>query len=106
MRRNEGIAVSSLRQPFDEHRVKRIRIDGLGDKIIHPRLKAGTTVFLERIGRHRQDGNLAAAEQPADGAGGFQSVHFRHLDVHQDEVIGGDAGLVDGFSAIARRVDL
>ncbi len=48
---------------------------------------------------------MLPARQGADGAGGVQAVHDRHLHVHQDQVVGGGAGLLDGFPAVGRQVD-
>ena len=53
------------------------------------RCEAGRDILGTRIGAQRQDRNGAPAARQfhrANLAGGGQSIHNRHLDIHQDHV--------------------
>ena len=66
--------------------VKLAGVDGFCHKVIHAGFKARIAIFLEGIRRHGQNRQVAPFGQCAQGQGGFQAIHFRHLDVHQDQV--------------------
>ena len=60
-------------------------------------------VALHGVGRQCDDGNPAhCAVERADGAQGFQSVHFGHVYIHQDDVEFMVLDFVHGFNAIIR----
>jgi hypothetical protein len=77
------------------------QFDRFGDVIVHAGPQALFPILVEGIGGHGQDGERAAAGQPADGRGGLQPVHDRHLDVHQHQVKGGLVHHLDrGFAIV------
>jgi hypothetical protein len=43
--------------------------------------------------------------QGADQARGLQTVHLRHLDIHQNQLVGGRLCFVQGFQAIDGNID-
>src|SRR5579871_1965883 len=43
---------------------------------------------------------------PADGGSGFESIHLRHLDIHQDGGDGFPANCLNGLAAIEGELDL
>lgn len=55
---------------------------------IHPGSKAAVAVFFEGMGGEGDDGRALAGELLAlsDFGGGLEAVHFRHLNVHQNEI--------------------
>jgi len=59
-------------------------VGGHGDDDGLPR--GGFCVGLVGVG---VAGCLGVGVAGADDAGGFEAIHFGHLDVHEDEVIGG-----------------
>jgi hypothetical protein len=65
------------------------RADGLAQIFVHSGPQKGLAVALEGMGGQGHDRN-GRVEIPAligpDGPGGFQTVHFRHLDIHEDDV--------------------
>jgi hypothetical protein len=50
-------------------------------------------------------GTVFLCASGADGAGRLEAVHVRHLHVHQDQVVGGGASLVEGLAAIDGDID-
>jgi hypothetical protein len=91
-------------QPLQQLGVELLRFDRLGDKVAHSCSVAGGTVLVEGIGRHGQNRDFGAAGQEPDRARRIQAVQHRHLDVHQDKVVGDVGGLGDGFAAVLRDV--
>lgn len=88
------------RQPAQQGGVQRLGIDRLGDMVVHARSEAGVAVFVEGVRGHGQDRGGRVGRQRADPARRLQPVHHRHLDVHQDQVVGavarhGEGGLAD-----------
>ncbi len=65
-----------------------LRADRLGNVFIHAGEQAELAVALEGVGGHGNDRHVPAVQPlaSADGQGGLQAVHFRHLHVHQHEV--------------------
>ena len=89
---------------MEQGSVERSGIDRLADVVVHARSQALLSILDKGVGGHRQDGRVFPARQGADSPGGLQSVHDRHLYIHQDQVVGSDACLGDGFLAVCRRV--
>jgi hypothetical protein len=59
-----------------------------------------------RICGQRDDGNTAHRSiQLANDLGSGRAVHFRHLDVHQDEIVRDSLDGFDGLRAIGDDVD-
>ncbi len=74
--------------------------DVLEDEAAGAGLEGPVDVFVGVEGRQDDDleGPVGLFE---DGSGGGKAVHFRHADVHQDDVGSVLAGGVDGFEAVA-----
>mmetsp|Transcript_18214 Transcript_18214/g.43670 ORF Transcript_18214/g.43670 Transcript_18214/m.43670 type:complete len:579 (-) Transcript_18214:81-1817(-) len=53
--------------------------------VVHAGIQAALAFLVEGVRRHRQDGQLRALGQAADGTCGIQPVQDRHLNVHQHE---------------------
>ena len=80
-------------------------LDRLGDEVVHSGLFASQPVFVEGVGGHRQNRRLAATRQGANGAGGFEAVHVRHLHVHQNQRVSRRARLIQRLPAVGRHID-
>ena len=50
-----------------QHLVELLRIDWLGNMIVHPGFKAESAIIIERVGRHRQDGRVDIERIGPDG---------------------------------------
>ena len=74
--------------------------------VVHAGGQAGTAVVAEGVGGHGQDGRAGMARHGAQGAGGLQAVHHRHLHVHQHQVVVALGGQAHGLLAIGGQVDL
>ncbi len=73
--------------------------DRLGEVVVHTGGDARLAVALHGVGGHGDDpdrlGAALGRDRPgADAAGGLQTVHLRHLHVHQHEVV---RELLDGL---------
>ena len=80
-------------------------IDGLGQIIVHARRQTGVAIALHGIGGHGDDHHIALARrQAADNAGGGQSVHARHLHVHEDQIVVAALDQGDRLAAIVGHV--
>ena len=73
--------------------------------IVHARLKAPVAIFPGCVGGHRDHRQGLQAGIPADFARGLQSVHDRHLHVHQDDVVAARLRLFDSQAAIFGKSD-
>jgi len=85
-------------------------INGFGDIAVHSGGQAAFAVSLHGVSGNSNDGNVRAGSQfPfADASGSLQAVHFRHLDVHQDDVEVVESIFFpefQGFNAVVRRSD-
>ncbi len=58
--------------------------------IVHARGKTIFNIILIHIRGHRDDGQFPPALrlQTADAPGRFKAVHFRHLQIHEDQIVG------------------
>jgi hypothetical protein len=56
--------------------------------VVHAHAQGLGPVLGEGIGRHRQDRCLGVGRQGTDATRRFQAIHHRHLDVHQDQLVG------------------
>src|SRR5579875_19961 len=65
-----------------------LNVQGLGDVTVHSSGEAAFFVAAHGVGGHGDDGNVLASEAlvAANGSGGFEAIHFGHLNVHQDRV--------------------
>jgi hypothetical protein len=80
------------------------------DRLSHEVDHAAVTPFisLKQIGvrRHGDDRcRSGRGRQRPNRTGGGEAVHLRHLDVHQDRVIGPPLSRFDRFGAVDGRVD-
>ena len=68
---------------------------GVGYKAVHAGFQGQLAVLLKGVGRHGDDGDprLGRIVQLADELGRLVAVHGRHLDVHEDHVIGSGGGI-------------
>ena len=87
-------------QPLEQGLVERIRVNRLGDKIVHPGIHAGLAVFREGICRHRQDRDCGRGGSRPNTPSRLKPIHHRHLHVHQDQVKWLLAHFLQGVSAI------
>src|SRR5437660_7061186 len=71
-----------VRKPFDD-RAQRGELNGFGEVVVHPRREAGLAVAFQRVRRHRDDRNVAAADGlgAADLARRLEPVDLGHLAV-------------------------
>jgi hypothetical protein len=68
-----------------------LAIERLDQKTVHAGLETGIAVFHQGVGGECEDRRAPAGFAGlagADAFGGLDAVKLRHLDVHQDEVIG------------------
>ena len=80
-------------------------IERLDQKAVHAGLETGVPIFHQRVGGERKDRRAAAGLSGFAGAdllGGFDAVELRHLDVHQNQIIGraGGFGREPGFQRL------
>lgn len=78
------------RQPTLQGGAQRGELNWLGDIVIHPHRQTAFTVALHRMGGHGDDRHrwiqhtcLTAADMQC----GLKTVHFRHLAIHQHQII-------------------
>ncbi len=91
-RRRAALRFRGWFHPLIEHAREHGTIHGLGQEIVHAAGERARAVFGKRIRSHGDHGNLMIENRGAaiaNHAGGFESIHFRHLTVHEDEVVAG-----------------
>ena len=79
----------------------------LGDIVIHSRLQAQFPVALHGVGGHGDNGNMMISDCGsgiADPAGRLHSVHFRHLHIHEDEIVGEDLQRLQRLRAVGNGI--
>jgi hypothetical protein len=81
-------------------RVQAIRIDRLGQVIVHAGRQAALAILGEGIGGHGDDRGRGVAGQLADAPGDFQAIDARHQQIHQDQVVAGCLHLAQGLFAV------
>ncbi|MNN59568.1 hypothetical protein D3C81_1746920 [compost metagenome] len=81
------VADRRVTQPALQHRVKRLRLERLADKIVHTGRQTRVMVTTPGIGRYRNDRQRAQSGPLAQLAGGGQAIEHRHLHVHEHQVI-------------------
>lgn len=94
-----------VRQPALEDLVQAGAIEGFGNKIIHARTQAALAVTGHGMGGHGDDGDGIQPEVLADAAGGFDTIHTRHLNIHKDEGIGFGLKGLECLGAVGGMVD-
>lgn len=86
--------------PFPEHLDEFVDADGFREIIVHPFGETFFAVLSGGIGGHGDDDGPVAVAFSADDPGGFEAVHFGHLDVHEDEVVWGFVEFFEGLDAV------
>lgn len=71
-----------------EYLVELDRVDWLGNVSVHSRREASFFVAFHGVRGERDDGLMPVrgAFKPANRGGGFEPVHLRHLNVHQNQI--------------------
>src|SRR5260370_40079995 len=70
--------------------------------VVHAGGDTALPITLQRIRGHGHDRHMPAALlAAADLRGGGETVHLRHLAVHQDEVVRNALDGFDGFESVA-----
>src|SRR5436189_1814704 len=70
-------------------------IERLDQEAVHSSFKTGIAILHQRVRCQREDRRLAArlaGLKATDPPGGFDAVELRHLDVHQNQIIGSAGG--------------
>ena len=86
-----------------------VLLQWLGRKAIHASRIGCAAVLLQHAGRERNDGNtglLMLGLPGANGHGSLQTIHVRHLQVHQDDVERLCLPQLQGLQTIAGRYHL
>ena len=81
---------------------KLAEIDGLGHDRFHPTTQVFFGLFLHYGSRHGHDRHMAAraAFNRTNTLGGFKSSHYRHLDVHKDDIEFSQPEYLNGFNTV------
>ena len=79
-------------------------VEGFGEVIVHADGEAAFAVAEEGVGGEGDDRGVRGAG--ADGDGGGEAVHLRHLTVHENEVVGDRFGQGDGGGSVGSEVDV
>ncbi len=77
--------------------------DGFAHEVVHAGGQAGLAVLGAGMGGHGDDPGLASV-QAADALGGLKTINPRHLDVHEDHVVGALAQGFEGLLATGRHI--
>ena len=81
-------------------------VDRLGDVVVHAGGQTLLRIALHGVGGHGDDRHVGpAAVQAPDRGGRLEPVHLRHLDVHEDEIVGKIADRLDRFPAVGGDID-
>jgi hypothetical protein len=100
-----GLASIHSRTPAPSPSGQLIRIDRLGDMVVHARFEAHLAVRHESVRGHGDDGQrLEAGVRPQD-ARRLDAVHHRHLHVHEHDVVVVLARHAHRFGAVLGEVD-
>ena len=73
-------------QPLQQHRVKVFGHNGLTYESVHSGGKTLVAIFGKRIGGHGDNGNGTLRRHRPNESGCIQTIQFRHLHVHQDQI--------------------
>ena len=102
-----------------------LRLHGLPYAVVHAGCEAPVSILLPDIRRHRNDSHMARCHgrevsgsrighrlplacrlSSSDFLRRFKSVHFRHVDVHQDCGVGDAGQCFDGLQTVGHKVSL
>ncbi len=75
-------------QTTGERGRQRLQLYWLADVVVHAGPEALLAVALHRVSGHRDDIRLTkVAAARADASSGFVAIHFRHLAIHQNDLV-------------------
>ena len=82
-------AARSWSSPLLDNRLKDLSVDRLLNIIVHAACRQRSIVW-HGMGRHRDDGHMRATARflGTEGSRRFIAIHFWHLTIHEDQVIG------------------
>ena len=86
-----------------------VNVERLGHVVIHPHRFAaslGCILCICRQGNDRGSGKLLQLFVLANRAGCLETIHFGHVAIHQNQVIGGTLIGSLGLNAVVYGVDL
>ena len=104
------IAVQAIRfaadKPAAKCGVQFVPTDWLTHIVVHARGQKTFPVAIERIGRHGDDGQvpLTRSAQSAYRCRRFDSIHFRHLDIHEHQIVRSESHRVHGLQSISHHI--
>ena len=84
-------------------------LDRFGDIVIHAGFQAIFAVPQHGMGGHGNNGYLVVAHQRVGVAyrlSGFKPIHFRHLHIHQHQVVGRHPQRLNRLLAVGHRIGL
>ncbi len=81
-----------------------MRIDRLGNMIVHTHVEAQLAICRQCVGGHGDDGQVLEAPVGPEDARGRHSVHHRHLHIHQHGVVIVLLDQPDGLLAILGQI--
>jgi hypothetical protein len=96
----------SGRQPLIENRIENFRRHRLGDEGVHAGFEAMPPVLVKGVGGHRDNRHGRTARQAANRPGRLDAVHFRHLHVHQDQLVIAGAEHFHRFTPVDRNIGI
>ena len=74
---------------------------------MHSDCEAGFEIFLPDIRAQSQDVRRAGfGHRSAERTRGFEAVHFRHLQIHNDQIVRLPSKALQRFKTVARRIGL
>ena len=81
-----------------------IELDGFTEIVIHTGPETFIFVTLHCVGGEGDDCGLIGQGGAADQPCGFEAIHLRHLEVHQDDIksVGGGGGLCGKLAAASK----
>ncbi len=81
---------------------QRLGADRFCEIVLHAAGSGRRVVFGEHVGGECNDvGVVGAAGHFADDSGGLQSVDFRHLKIHEHDIVGIMGEALNGFASVA-----
>jgi len=103
----DKISTDDEESPSDVQRCQDILfLCRFGDIIVHSRLKAHLPRSFLRATGHRNNFYAPAGPEVSDGSGGLQTIHLRHLNIHEDHIVGSPLHHLDCLQSVACYVSL
>lgn len=85
--------------PALESRGQLTDADWFADVVVHAGSQTTVAIALKGLRGDGNDGDAWTLLTGADPSRGFEAVHFRHLAVHQDQIIARGPETLHGFEA-------